>query len=146
MNSTTGTAAVTRAELLRVALDHFPSADTKIPPGSPVVVITISVVEYHRPRLVPLFGASEEARETRVDVDPPKPTARPVGCTGDIIQILQDVGKRLTADEIMAEMSRRGLTWSDAKVKSTLPVMAELGRLTTGVDVGARGYGLPADL
>jgi hypothetical protein len=60
-----------------------------------------------------------------------------------IIETLRAVGHRLTTDELLTEMSNRGLDPSDSTVKKRLTVLVKDRRLTNDPKARPRGYGLP---
>lgn len=65
------------------------------------------------------------------------------GCSGDVLRVLRESGKRLTGEAVAAELERQKTGWSDSMVKATLCVLADLGHVTNRQDTRPRGYGLP---
>ncbi len=80
---------------------------------------------------------------TKILLAPQKPSAAGDGCAGEILRTLQAVDHRLTTTALCAEMAKRGFTWADSKIKATLSLMVEEGRLTNSQSADPKGYGLP---
>lgn len=110
------------------------------------------VIRVHGRRNQTSFRIELEAMNRHVDgqeparafepVAVPKPAAV-VGCPADLVNLLRQVGHRMTAEETHAESERRGLPWGLTKVKSTLPVLVDLGILDNDQESHPKGYGLP---
>lgn len=65
------------------------------------------------------------------------------GCPREIIDTLREVGHRLTATHLLAEMERRGYGRSDTAIKTAAGTMVDMGALTNETSANPRGYGLP---
>lgn len=88
-------------------------------------------------------GATYEITVAPLRYAPPPPAPEPVapttGCRADILQVLRAAGQRLTAAEILSEMLRRGMEWSERSVKRYL---AEMLAEHVVDNIQPDGYGL----
>jgi hypothetical protein len=88
-----------------------------------------------------LKAVIEEAAEK--DEGPPPKKARKWVADREILDVLKDVGHRLSTREILAEMTRRGHNPSESTVGHRLAEMVKDGRLTKDRKARPPGYGLP---
>ncbi len=61
----------------------------------------------------------------------------------EIIDAIRDAGNRLTTDEILAVLEKKGTHRSEGTTKNTLAALVQFGPLTNKTDEYGRGYGLP---
>ncbi len=61
-------------------------------------------------------------------------------CRADILTVLREAGRRLTADQILAELERRQWLWGERTVKGHLGDMVADGTLDNSTGARPRGY------
>ncbi len=82
---------------------------------------------------------------TSPEPTPTKPQARPDDerdCRDDILATLTEAGRRLTTNQILTEMERRGWLWGEATVRRHLAGMVSDGALTNDSRARPPGYTL----
>lgn len=61
----------------------------------------------------------------------------------EIVDVIREAGRRLTTDEVLAALERKGKRRSEGTTKIILAAMVQFGPLTNSTDKYGRGYGLP---
>lgn len=74
---------------------------------------------------------------------PPSPAASEAGCAADILLVLSESDRRLSAPEILREFEHRGIPWSERTLKRYLAQLMADGKISNPSDASPRGYGLP---
>jgi hypothetical protein len=80
-----------------------------------------------------------------VTIPPPAPAPRPLpdderDCQADILAVLREAGRRMTTNQILSELSRRGWVHGDSTVKSYLSEMVTDGDVSKDPRAHPPGY------
>ena len=73
----------------------------------------------------------------------PAPDDSPRDCEVDILDLLEEVGHRMTTVRILRELESRDQIHGESTVKTTLSRLCREGKVTNRTDTNPRGYGLP---
>ncbi len=99
--------------------------------------------------LVPTYRTGEEPAQSEVIVpceEEEASTEVPYSrrLAEDIIALLEEVGKRMTLQELLEALAGKGISWSLRSLSATCPRMKEVGLLSNvqRPDARGRGYGL----
>lgn len=76
------------------------------------------------------------AGDAKGDVEPLR------GCAADILTVLRAAGRRMTTMDILAELDRSGMEWSDRTVKGCLAELVDAGTIDNDQKARPRGYGV----